>query len=168
MRHSALWLGVLLFFVLAGASHALSEEERTEKIDSFAREILESFGSDRESVVKALGSPSKEAVEKQENRHEEGIEDTFETLEYEGLSLTLGTMSSEKKHWALSLTCTSDRYPLRGLRVGDSIDKVLGALGEPDEKTAEKISYTTDFRGLTLEVDEKGNIQKIESLLWLD
>ena len=168
MRQVALWLGILTVFFSAGRGFALSEEERDERINDFTAEILESFGTDRESVVKALGTPMKDTVEKHENRHEEGVEDTIETLEYEGLSLTLGTMSSEKRRWALALFCSSDRYALRNVRVGDPVDKVLKALGDPAERTAEKVAYGTDYTSLTLTVDAEGTIREIEALLWLD
>lgn len=168
MRQVALWLGILTVFFSAGRGFALSEEERDERINDFTAEILESFGTDRESVVKALGTPMKDTVEKHENRHEEGVEDTIETLEYEGLSLTLGTMSSEKRRWALALFCSSDHYALRNVRVGDPVDKVLKALGDPAERTAEKVAYGTDYTSLTLTVDAEGTIKEIEALLWLD
>ncbi|MDO4786126.1 MAG: hypothetical protein Q4A13_04210 [Fretibacterium sp.] len=168
MRQVALWLGILTVFFSAGRGFALSEDERDERINDFTAEILESFGTDRESVVKALGTPMKDTVEKHENRHEAGVEDTIETLEYEGLSLTLGTMSSEKRRWALALFCSSDRYALRNVRVGDPVDKVLKALGDPAERTAEKVAYGTDYTSLTLTVDAEGTIKEIEALLWLD
>ncbi len=168
MRRNALWLGFLVLLFIAGTSSALSEEERFEKINRFAGELLESFGQDRESVVKALGNPVKSTSEKHPNRHEEGVEDTLETLEYEGLALTLATTGSHQKHWALVLICDSDRYALRGVRVGDPVGKVLEALGDPDEKTPEKVVYETDFTGLSLEIGPRETIEKIEAHLWLD
>lgn len=168
MKRSALWLGLLITLFIAGGAFALSEEERFEKITDFTEELLTSFGKDAESVIQALGSPVKAESEKEPNRHEEGVEDTLEALEYEGLSLTLATTGKEKRHWVLALTCSSDRYALRGVRVGDALDKVLEALGEPAEKTPKKAVYETDFASLILELDPQETIKKIEALLFLD
>ena len=59
MRQVALWFGIFMVFFSAERGFALSEEKRDNRINDFTTEILESFGTDRESVVKALGTPIK-------------------------------------------------------------------------------------------------------------
>ena len=168
MKRGLVWILALAAVLWSGQAFALTEEERSDRINDFAGEVLESFGRDKESVVKALGEPAKYSLEKEPNRHEEGVEDTLETLEYDGLQLLLATVSSEKNHFTLSLTCTSERFALRKIRVGEPLNKVLKALGKPDKKTATEASYETDFITLTFELDKKGKIKKIDATLWLD
>ena len=66
------------------------------------------------------------------------------------------------------MTCSSNRYALRGVRVGDALDKVLEALGDPTEKTPKNAVYETDFVSLILELDPQETIKKIEAHFFLD
>ena len=168
MKRSALWLGLLITIFITGGAFTLSEEERSEKITDFTEELLASFGEDSESVIQALGRPVKIKMEKELNHQGEGVEDVFEGLKYEGLSLMLATTGKAKRHWVLDLTCSSDCYALRGVRVGDALDKVLEALGDPAEKTPKNAVYETDFVSLILELDPQETIKKIEAHFFLD
>ena len=129
---------------------------------------METFGVDKKSIIKALGKPVNAVSEKMPNEHNQSVMDIIDTLEYDGLDIELYTATQSKRIWVTRLVCTSDRYALNGVKVGDPVSKVLKALGEPSERTADKVVYANNYIDLTLTFGKNGIINKVDCTLWLD
>lgn len=141
--------------------------QELEKIDGFVKSGLEFFfGSTRESIENALGTPIKTKYEEHQNRHDPSKTDVIHELYYEGLYFQIYSVTEYNKDILLVVSLSNDAYPVQfGLNINSSRDKVRAVLGKPDTASDEMYRYfASEYVMGLVEFTFKGN--NVTSIRW--
>ena len=80
------------------------------------------------------------------------------------LGIDIGEVS--EKIWIERLVCSSDRYPLQNVRIGDPVEKAARELGDPQRQTEREIGYSpllpSGYLYAAFRFDETGRIEGID------
>ncbi len=111
---------------------------------SVDRIVAAGAAGDAAAVLGRLQPPRRVTTEALANRHVPGQTDTLRTYHYDGLALTVYDVSASDKQLLYALQVTSDAYvPQRPhvLHVGMARAEVEAALGAPDERLEDGVTY---------------------------
>ena len=102
--------------------------------DTLAAALLRS-GATRSALAQAYGEPDSIEVTTEPNRHMPGATDSLFVVHYAGLAVTLRTPPAARD-LVSAVTVTDNRYlAYPSIGIGARESAVVGALGEPDERT---------------------------------
>ena len=143
--------------------------ERDERITDYTGEIISSFGDSQREIQAKLGNPVKVESKKVQNEHDPAVTDTIVILKYDGIDFGLFVSGySDGPVRVISMNCTSKKYKLKHLNIGDGMEKIRNQLGEPNERESDYIQYDSDFAILMIYHDKKNIVTRVEGSIFLD
>ena len=100
------------------------------------------LGENHDDIVGQLGDPLGVGIMTVQNRHNPDQTDRLCHLFYDGLTVTIYTVTDTGQEFVTDLCITSDAYPVKwGLKVGAARDQMIKILGAPSEATTDRCRY---------------------------
>lgn len=119
----------------------LNTDSYSMNLKEFAGNGLESkLGETRKELIQNIGNPVNETLTKVKNRHQPDITDTIYHLTFDGFEASI--YDTGGKEILLYQKITSPKYKVKyGLNIGGTKDKVIAALGNPQEEPQDQLIY---------------------------
>lgn len=103
------------------------------------------IGNTKEEIIRNLGRPENEHVEKVQNVHEPGGADERTRISYDGLSVTIYRSAKTGREFITGISVMENRYPLKlGIRLGSTASEIKAVLGDPESESVDTLTYVTD------------------------
>lgn len=117
--------------------------EARQKIDQFLRNGLSlAIGDSLAEIEANLGPPLKRNVLDRQNIHDATKTDRLYELFYDGLFLRVYHVTESNRDIVVLIEVTGEKYTIQhDLRVGSAKEKVIAALGHPDEEEPDLLRY---------------------------
>ncbi len=98
-------------------------------------------GSREADVLSRLGKPKKTENSKEADACAGGY---HRYLKYEGITIDLLSDEHKRRYFVTRMEVTSPKWEIKpGIHIGDSLEKIREAYGEPDEETSDCLYYGT-------------------------
>lgn len=133
----------LSVFLAAGCVFLRGPRDHAAAVQALTVEVLEGgLPQSREGIVRRLGPPERSHRKTVQNRHAEDRQDTVYRLVYPGLKVWLYHAAYNDRQFLTRVELGPDGpAPAGPLRLGQSPARVRWLLGEPLERSGDRLSY---------------------------